>query len=267
MPKIDTLIEDIYSLLQTGEGERMLPFNFQQRDKKPTAFRMSAIGKPCARELWYLERAAKEDLEQFDGDTLLKFQYGHIIEEMILDLAVLAGHDVQYRQEPVTVQHIPGSCDAVIDGVLVDVKSAAPYSFDKFAAGLKPEDDKFGYIQQLNGYYHGLTSKGIELGPQAAFLAIHKVSGKLCLDFHTPQSAEDYNQWLSARIEAISGQEPPERGFEEKTQKNGNRIIGAPCTYCAFKHQCWPGLRTFSYANGPSYLTHVEKLPQVEEIT
>lgn len=267
MTSIKTLIPDIYKLLETSEGQRMLPFNFQQRDKKPTAFRMSAIGKPCTRELWYLEHSEKEELETFDGDTLLKFQYGHIIEEMVLDLAELAGHDVQYKQHPVTVQGIPGSCDAVIDGVLVDVKSAAPYSFDRFKSGLQPEDDKFGYIKQLNGYHVGLLSKGINIHPsKAAFLAVNKVSGELTLDIHDMMSTEKYNEWLEDRIAKLKSLMEPDRSFEDKELKNGNRVLDAPCSYCQFKKRCWPGLRTFKYSDRESYMTQVNSPPRVEEI-
>ena len=44
------------------------------------------------------------------------------------------------------------------------------------------------------------------------------------------------------------------------------------CTWCAYKFKCrsnengGQGLRVFKYAKGNTYLTHIEKVPNVEEI-
>jgi len=48
--------------------------------------------------------------------------------------------------------------------------------------------------------------------------------------------------------------------------KSGNIRLGTVASYNAFKHSCWPQLRTFLYANGPVYLTKVVRKPDVIEI-
>ena len=54
--------------------------------------------------------------------------------------------------------------------------------------------------------------------------------------------------------------------------KKGNFKLPKGCSWCKYKFECHKdsndgsGLRVFKYANGLSYLTHVEVEPQVEEI-
>jgi len=38
------------------------------------------------------------------------------------------------------------------------------------------------------------------------------------------------------------------------------------CSYCAFKHECYPELRTFIYSNGPKFLVEVARAPTVMEV-
>ena len=53
---------------------------------------------------------------------------------------------------------------------------------------------------------------------------------------------------------------------------SGNMKLPRDCTWCPHKFECHKdtndgkGLRTFDYAKGKVYLTHVEKLPNVAEI-
>ena len=58
---------------------------------------------------------------------------------------------------------------------MVDCKSASGRSFDKFASHNLAEDDPFGYIAQISAY---AQANGID---KAAFLAIDKSTGKICL--------------------------------------------------------------------------------------
>jgi hypothetical protein len=43
--------------------------------------------------------------------------------------------------------------------------------------------------------------------------------------------------------------------------QSGNRKLSTNCSYCDYKKECWPGLRTFIYSKGPVYLTKVEREP------
>ena len=48
---------------------------------------------------------------------------------------------------------------------------------------------------------------------------------------------------------------------DEEDGKSGNRKLGMNCSYCAFKHTCWPGVQTIPYAQGPRYLTKIVRPP------
>jgi hypothetical protein len=51
---------------------------------------------------------------------------------------------------------------------------------------------------------------------------------------------------------------------QSKTSKNMK--LATSCSYCAYKKQCFPKLRTFLYSDGPAYLTHVVDVPRVMEV-
>src|SRR5882757_495738 len=95
------------------------------KEDKPE-LRMSNIGTPCERQLWYKVNQS-EDSEQLPANARLKFLFGHIIEALILLLAKEAGHIVRGEQDNLDIQDVPGHRDAVIDGITVDVKSASTY--------------------------------------------------------------------------------------------------------------------------------------------
>ena len=58
--------------------------------------------------------------------------YGDIIETLVLWLARQAGHEVKWEQKEVSIDGVTGHIDAVIDGVLADLKSCSPFSYKKF---------------------------------------------------------------------------------------------------------------------------------------
>jgi len=115
-----------------------------------------------------------------------------------------------------------------------------------------------------------------------AFLVIEKVSGALHLDVHK------FEHDLAAReaeylyIKTLMEKDvPPKRGFTEEDDgyynrnkkefvPNGNKVLSVNCSYCEFKHECWPGLRTFMYKgqNGPKpkFFTRVLKEPKAMEV-
>lgn len=140
----------------------------------------------------------------------------------------------------------------------MDVKSASPYSFDKFKGGLKPEDDSFGYIGQLGSYGRGVDRK------RGHFVVANKVLGSLHVDSHDLPEV-DWDARANAVRSVLENNEPPERGFTDEPEgKSGNRKLCVNCSYCAFKGACWPGLKTAVYAKGPVFLTRVVRPPKVE---
>ena len=280
MKKIETLIEDIHSVLKDGVEEvpkdileafgksmmDLMSSRLSKRDHKPS-LRMSNIGSPCERKL-FLEINSPESREELTPETYLKFLYGDIIEEMLLFLTRVAGHTVEGQQDEVEIEGIKGHRDAVIDGVLVDVKSASSFSFKKFKEGTLANDDPFGYRTQLQSYLHaGKDDPIVKDKSRAAFFVMDKTLGHLVLDFH---KKENYNleQAYILRRDSINSGVLPERSFAPIADgKSGNMKLDTFCSYCSVKKACHKNLRTFLYSNGPRFLTKVEKVPDVSEVT
>lgn len=237
---------------------------------KDGTLRVSNLGR-CTRQLWY-EAHGELDPEELRPETRIKFLYGDLIETMLLFLAKVAGHTVERQQEEVDINGIKGHIDGVVDGVLVDVKSASGRAFQKFKENTLEENDSFGYMEQIAGYSRGLG------GLDVAFLAMNKETGALAL---TPFSADylasiiDVGQLAEDCKNAMVSDNPPERPYEpEPHGKSGNMTIPkAPCHYCSRKQECWNdandgfGLRTFLYSTGPTHFTHIENEPKTPELT
>lgn len=276
MKSINTLVPDILGLFKSDRlpvtAESVSSFSTQLAKKIATriteeaskpSLRLSNLGSKCTRQLWYkINRSA--DAEELPPETRMKFLYGDILEEMLLWLAREAGHEVTGEQDNVDLFGVSGHRDAVIDGTVVDVKSASSRSFDKFASGLDPTLDDFGYLTQLDAYLH--ASNDVSDTSKGAFLVIDKQLGKVCLDVHA-KSNVDYEIVINRKREILDSPEPPARAFQaEPDGKSGNMKLPVACSYCPFKKKCWPGYRTFLYSTGPRYLTQVKRLPDVPEI-
>jgi hypothetical protein len=227
---------------------------------------MSNVGKG-ARQLWYSKQGLTS--EELPAPTLLKFIIGDITEALVLFLAGVSGHSVTASQAEVVLNGVKGHIDADIDGVTVDVKSASTHAFKKFRDGTLPEDDAFGYMEQLAGYCTARETDG-------AFIAMDKQNGHLT---YLPFSREELSVYkVEDRIEylkkALESEAPPERCYDDVEHgKSGNRALGVNCSYCPFKDRCWAdandglGLRTFMYSTGPVFMTKVVSEPKVYEKT
>lgn len=276
MADFSTLVQDVQKLLDGKDLSEsaqafsdklglMVVNRFKRHgeDRVPK-LSISNVGRPL-RQLWYDMNGFKG--EPLSPETKFKFLYGDLIEEVFLFLAVEAGHEVTDLQRRVEVDDVSGKIDAIIDGVLVDVKSCSTRSYEKFETGKILTDDPFGYIAQLNGYKKAL---GIT---RAAFIPIDKVLGKISV-FELPD--DDYD--VSARIrvvrEAVAQKEPPERCYEpkkvSKTDKSGNLILSSGCSYCGHKFRCWAdanegqGLLVRHYSSGPKFFTRLVKEPRLK---
>lgn len=228
------------------------------------SLRMSNIGRPD-RQLWYdVRRNRRGDLK---APARIKFLFGDILEQLLLFASREAGHSVTDLQSGVELGGVRGAIDAEIDGVVVDAKSTSSRAFEKFERGTLPNDDPFGYIDQLEGYRvgRGRTRSG--------FLAIDKQLGKIA--FYEPPKRDPGE--ILERIEhvkqVVALDDPPERCYSDTEDgKSGNRKLAIGCSYCAHKFDCWSdandgmGLRTYIYSSGPRYLTKVEREPDVPEI-
>lgn len=277
-----TLKKDIEHVVKTGEGWTDAIAGWVAKDVKNTisnqlnsrgrartkGLRMSNVGQPCERKLWYSQNLEKE-AEEMLPSTLLKFMYGDMTESLLIGLAMAAGHSIEGLQDQLEIEGIKGHRDCIISGMQFDVKSAATRSFEKFKYGKIKEDDPFGYLSQNTSYlYASLDDKRIKYKDQVGFLAFDKQHGHIAVDIYTVQDELDQKvKEFQHKKDMVTWENPPEREFEDAPQSktSPNRKLTAPCSYCEFKEECWPGLRTFIYSSGPTYLTKVEKEPNVFE--
>ena len=276
--KIHTLIEDIHHLLQHGkeeldqdnlkeflsvmqeEVERFL----QPYEGERKRLRLSAVGR-TDRKLWY---EINDPIPRKETPQLrMRFFYGHILEALLLYLATEAGHKVEHKQAEVVVEGIKGHIDAVIDGVLVDVKSASDYGFKKFKDGNLVNDDPFGYIAQISSYMEGMELE------EGAFFAINKNSGDLCLLQMDELMTINASERVRSIKKIVASKDIPDKCYDDKPEgASGNRIIDKGCSFCDYKYRCWSdanngvGLRTFKYSNGWKHFTKVLKEPNVAEV-
>jgi hypothetical protein len=278
---IGTLIKDIETVVlqphEFTEGAldelgkaiaRDVSEQINPKEREPT-LRMSNVGTKCNRKLWF--EINRPDLkEPFDFTTRMKFLMGTILENIVLFLAKEAGHKVEGEQDEMEIAGIKGHRDAVIDGMLVDVKSASSRSFKKFQNHLEYGEDSFGYLDQIQSYLE--ASQGdpkVEQKNKAAFLVIDKQFGDIALDVHS-KGRTDYKAFMEMKKEVVNAKTMPPRGFEDEPSDSpkGNRMLSTVCTYCPFKRACWPNLRTYAYADGKSlkFFTEVNNPPRVPEV-
>ena len=284
MKKLNTLVDDIYKKLSVlGKGkslnlseESIEQFGESMKDvlrhwstptpRSTTTLRMSNIGRPN-RQLWF-DMKTEQQAQEIPPSTFIKFLYGHMLEEVVLLLVKLAGHTVSDEQKNVKIKGIEGHMDCVIDGEVIDVKTASGYAFKKFKDGTLAEDDTFGYMSQLAGYEagHGTSNGG--------FLAMNKESGELAL--YIPEELDKPN--IETKIDTVKKSlkksAPPELCYKPIPDgSSGNMKLPRGCFFCRHKLECHKdsnngkGLRVFKYSKGLSYLTQVVKEPRVNEIT
>ena len=276
-PQLQDLPTDIYSLFDPTQHHEvneeniewaaqqfkdLLKTRLKEREPLSDPLRFSSMGRPD-RQIWYMAQQEVKP-EPIQAKTYFKFLYGDVIELLILFLAKEAGHVVERTQEEIEVDGVKGHIDAIIDGVVVDVKSASPFGFKKFKTNSVTEDDPFGYVQQLAGY-----SAVLNPGEAAAWVAFDKVDGEICVSSLSASIIKDFDpgQRITHLKEVVASDTPPERCYpDEPDGQSGNRKLGTACSYCSFKQECWPGLRTFLYSGRPRFLTNVAKEPNVPEL-
>jgi hypothetical protein len=279
--KLDTIVEDIYRVVEGKGGwdatvteffssslSSIAEARFSQEQIPRDYLSLSGIGSPCDRRLWYKINQT-ESSEPLTAEALGTFFYGDLLEALVLSLAKAAGHSVEGMQDKVEVFGIPGSRDAVIDGVTVDVKSASKYGFEKFRKHNLREDDPFGYISQLSSYvYAGKDDPLVKNKTEGAFLVVQKDRFKLCLDRY------DFTEEIAKKEEEIervkklvAGSIPEDRIPPVPQSKTSeNTVLSTTCGYCDFRKVCWPEARTFLYSTGPVFMVDVVSEPRVTEL-
>jgi hypothetical protein len=275
---INTLIPDIYKLVGgtdgiTNDAASHLGTNvanaIQQSlgKRESRGLRLSGLGPKCPRQLWYSIHHP-ELSEPLPPYAKIKYAYGHIIEHLIIELARAAGHEVVGEQDEITVDGILGHRDCVIDGCIVDVKSAASRSFLKFRDKTIAQDDPFGYLDQLDGYTVGsMDDPVVRVKDRAYLLAVDKQLGHLALYEHKVRE-DAIRKRIQTYKDIVGLQRPPSCNCKSVPDgKSGNLRLDTTASYNSFKYCCNPNLRTFIYASGPVYLTKVVRVPDVMELT
>ena len=270
-----TLIPDIYKLVGTKDGwfntdvATALSSNIASSLSKQLGvprdrnkLRLSGMGPKCPRALWYSIRHP-ELQEALPPWAEIKYSFGHILECLVIALAKAAGHEVTGEQDELVVDGVTGHRDCVIDGCIVDVKSASSPSYKKFADGSIVHSDDFGYLDQLDGYLLGsLHDDLVRTKDRAYLLAIDKQLGHMCLYEHHLREASitkritEYKRIVGLDVApSCTCQSVPDG-------ESGNYKLDIRASYSPFKHACNPSLRTFLYSSGPRYLTKVVKRPR-----
>jgi len=281
MKKIDTLVRDIYKTVEgKGSWDSVVGSAFgsnlssvaSQRFSSPQEPRgylsLSSVGTSCKRKLWYKVNKPTSG-ESLRPNTLLKFFYGDMIEELVLSLAKASGHTVEGEQSKLNVHGVKGHRDAVIDGMTVDVKSCSSYAYKKFKEGKLKDDDPFGYVSQLSSYvYAGKDDPLVTDKTHGAFLAVDKQNGNVCLDVYDFSEELDKKEAEILDVKKTVEGDIPEEKIDPVPQSktSDNMKLSMQCSYCEFKYVCWKGIRTFIYSYGPEYLTEVNTEPKVPEI-
>lgn len=281
MKDISTLVEDIYSLFTSTDTkiseEGVEKFasslaatvkNRLEASRGTPYLRFSNIGSDCDRKLHYTINQP-ESGEPLPPEAHLKFLFGDILESLLLFLAREAGHRVEGEQSTMVFEGLAGSRDAVIDGHLVDVKSASTYSFKKFANRELEGNDPFGYTKQLGLYLEASQEDPLVKNKDTAyFFVIDKTLGHLCLSPLKRKKHYDWSLYVKKQRAMVEEKDIlPRRAFHPEPEgKSGNMALGLQCSYCSFKNECWPSLRTFLYSTGPKFLTEVVKTPLVPEV-
>lgn len=279
MKTIQTLVKDIYGVVGSKDGwfdkhlaeefsrevGRRLVESIAPRDEVPR-LRLSQMGVRCPAALWYSIHTplAAEPLPAW---AKIKFTYGHILETFVISMAKASGHEVTGEQDGLLVDGVEGHRDCVIDGCVVDVKSASSRSFQKFKDKSIAQDDPFGYLDQLDGYVVGSAEDDlVRVKDRGYLLVIDKTLGHLTLYEHITRE-ESIRKRIRDFRDVVALDRPPACTCETTSEgKSGNVKLGVRASYSPFKYSCHPQLRTFLYASGPVYLTKVVRKPDVTEI-
>lgn len=277
---ISTLVSDINAMVGNVEGLAASPQfltavsdsyskQINKREEKPRTEKtiyFSEMGDQCERRLWYRANGAPI-VEPLHSSNKVKFMYGDMLEGLVLQLVRDAGHTVEREQEVVEYVHsasgwrVRGKIDAVIDGVVVDVKSVTKQSEQKFWDHLA--EDPFGYFGQLNGYATVLKNENM------GFLTIQKELGNINY-FPFSQDSEIFGYGFARAWGAMSAPSPkpvqPQFAPVRASLTSPNMKLCMTCSYCPYKQNCFPGVRGFKYSNRVEFLTKVVREPAVPEM-
>jgi hypothetical protein len=255
--------EVIKQIASDVEAAMHKQFNSGPRDE--FKLRMSNLGKPTC-QLWF-EKNDPEGKTDFPPHFMMNMLIGDIVEAVFKGLLRAAHVDFD-DNDKVTLNladgtEINGEYDMVMDGKVDDVKSASPWSYkNKFASVEElQKNDSFGYVAQLVGYAEAADK---EVG---GWWVVNKGTGEFK---YVDASAVDRSAVLEdiqATVTYIESDKPFKRCFEAIPETHYRKPTGnfkldpKTCGFCAFKHKCWPALRTL-----PAVKSTAKEPPMVDYV-
>lgn len=271
MKSIHTLIPDIYHLVQQEGWQDALTCTLKHDPSRSrSSLRLSGLGPKCPRALWYSVHHP-ESAEALPPQAEIKYCYGHIIEQLVLQLARRAGHRVEGEQDELIVDGVKGHRDCVIDGCLADIKSMSTLGFKKLKNKTLAQDDPFGYLDQLDGYSLGsILDPLVTVKDKAYIIGVDKTLGHMILYEHECRR-ESIRKRIADYRRIISLTNPPMCECGTRAEgSSGNIGLDVRASYSPYKYKCFPHLRTFVYKERDGvklvYLTKVVREPNVTEI-
>lgn len=241
---------------------------FDNNQRRTFRLRMSNIGKPYC-QLWFEKNKPDEALPR-PNTFAIAMLIGDIVEAVLKGLMTEAG--IEYGDSDnvvldIETGKISGSYDMVLDGAVVDIKSASDWSYkNKFESyeSLK-NSDAFGYVGQLAGY-----AKAAGLLP-GGWLVLNKSTGdfkyvpaELDIDTELTKLKETHDRLEKNEFERCF--EPIAETFNRK--ETGNTILPKECSFCDFRKSCWPNLierpSVMSKAKEPRLVSYIELVNEGE---
>lgn len=265
MSSIYTLKADIYSFLQTEKNwqskcQAFFSPNLVGVKPQESSLRLSQMGDRCPRALWYSIHHPELD-QPLPPWVQFKFAYGHLVEALVIAIAKACGHEVTGEQDEISYMGVKGHRDAVIDGYVVDVKSASGNGMEKFKGSLATSDT-FGYLDQLDGYLSASSEDPLVRVKDKGFLfAVNRDLGHMEMYEHAHRPERITNRIRQYRSIVEKNMPPPCECGTYAHGASGNIALDVRASYSAQKYSCWPNLRCFLFAGGPVFFTHVAKVP------
>lgn len=233
---------------------------FVEKKNQDFTLRMSNIGRPYC-QLWFDKNKPESALPP-SANFIIMMLIGDILEAVFKGLLTASG--VSYKNgEQVELDlgdgcKIPGTPDIIFDTGVADIKSASPWSYqNKFKTyDTLAEKDSFGYIAQLAGYAEATNTK------PNGWWVINKGTGEF-KHVDSPNLNTKNVLQKTKQLHKELQENKFRRCFEDEPETyrkkpSGNRKLGQECSWCAYRHACWPGLKEM-----PSKVSQAENPPMV----
>lgn len=224
----EAILEDISTL-----SRHTFKRQFMETNESRPAISLSSAGK-CPRQQAYKYHGFEVKGKELDSRSQVVFWTGDSAEIMVVNLAKLAGCNIQHtglNQKEVHLivngEKIEGHPDGILDDCLFECKSMSSYGFKLFELG----DIDYTYLAQINVYMHCL---GLN---KCVMVALAKDSGVL-----GEQIIHKDNTIVADSIENVtkvlksSKDSLPDRRFGP----NEKGFYPWNCLYCSYWGHCVP---------------------------